>query len=159
MSQVCCKVPTQDDVQAIKKSRVNPKGNALQGDIGERIAAETAVNELHLHSEPYDAPTTGEVGFDSVYRDVSGNLVIVESKMTNKTGLAALSSTKRHGKQGSVEWVEHHARCMCDPTSSQYSPDNARIGAEILRVGAENVQVVLIHTDPNSLQTTVHKVR
>jgi len=153
MSQCCGKIPGEDDCEAIKSSIV--QGNTFQGDIGERVAAEVATERLNLTPEFFDPPKNG---FDSVYRDRAGRLVIVESKFTEKSGLSSLAMTN-HGRQGSVEWVEYNARLMCDPTSSRYTPDNAKIGAEILRVGAENVSVVLIHTDPSTLNTETQKIR
>lgn len=87
-----------------------------------------------------------------------GKLVIVEAKMTGTGGLGALKMTD-FGKQSSVEWVRHTAELMCDPLSSQYSPDNARIGREILEVGPENVHFVYVHTNPTTLESTVRQIR
>lgn len=155
MTQACGKIPDNDDTKHVRKS-IEAHGNKFQGDIGEQVAAHVAVNELNLTAENFDPPNNG---FDSVYRDSAGKLVIVESKMTLVGGMGALHTTKNYGKQGSVEWVRHTAESMCDPYSGQYSPDNAKIGAEILRVGPENVHLVYIHTSPTSLESTVTKIR
>ena len=153
MSPCCGKIPDEDDVRHIIES-IEAHGSGFQGDIGEHIAAEVATEQLNLTAEFFDPPHNG---FDSVYRDSAGKLVVVEAKFT-KGGMSSLGGTI-HGTQGSVEWVEYNAELMCDPLSSRYSPDNAKIGAEILRVGAENVHVVVIHTNPGTLESTVHHIR
>lgn len=152
MGQSCGKMPDQNDTKHIRSSE--GFGAKLQGDIGEQVAAEVATQRLNLTAECFDPPHNG---FDSVYRDSSGKLVIVEAKFTT-AGMGSLQSTA-HGRQGSVEWIQHNAELMCDPLSSRYSPDNAKIGEEILRVGAENVRMVVIHTDPGTLESTVHNIR
>lgn len=154
MSQCCGKSGTPEDTGNNKKS-IMALGNKLQGDIGESVAAQVAVNELNLVAENFDPPNKG---FDSVYRNTSGELVIVEAKLTLAGGKSALGSTN-HGRQGSVEWVRYNAELMCDPYSGRYSPDNAKIGKEILRVGAENVHFVVIHTNPETLETSVDHLR
>lgn len=163
MSQACCKIPTVDDVNAIiesiKKPRVSPRGNALQGDIGEMHAAKVAHEQLNLSAEFYDVPKSSERGIDSIYRDHGGKLVLVEAKNTDKSAMASLGKTRNYGREGSVEWVEFHAKLMCDPTSSRYSPDNAKIGEEILRIGAANVSFYIIHIDPITLETDIVKLR
>lgn len=151
MSQCCGKIPTNEDVEAIERSM--GLGNQLQGDIGERIAAEVAVNQLNLIGENFDPSNNG---FDGVFRDSSGKLVIVEAKLTTK-GMGSLANTS-HGRQGSPEWIRYNAELMCNPLSSQYSPDNAKIGAEILRVGPENVRFVVITTDPQTQRSTIHEL-
>ena len=144
MGQCCGKSGTPEDTNNNRKS-LEAQGSKLQGDIGEQVAAQVATEQLNLNAEFFDPPHNG---FDSVYRDPSGKLVIVEAKFTTG-GMGSLGITN-HGKQGSVEWIEYNAQQMCDPLSSQYSPDNAKIGEEILRVGAENVHMVVIHTDPGN---------
>lgn len=162
MSQCCGKVPTNNDVKDIKDSvkspRVSPHGNSMQGDIGEQVAAEVVCERLNVSAEFYDAPKSAQAGIDSIYRSSSGKLVLVEAKFTDRGGLGSLGMTA-HGRQGSVEWVRHHAELMCDPSSSRYSPDNAKIGEEILRVGAENVAFYVVHTDPHTLETDITKLR
>jgi len=153
MSQCCGKIPNDNDVAAIKKSIA--KGNALQGDIGEQVAAQVVSERLNLTAEFFDPPNNG---FDAVFRDKGGKLVIVEAKLTSGSGSSSLGMTN-HGRQGSVEWIEYNAQLMCDPSSSRYSPDNAKIGQEILRVGAQNVRMVLVHTDPQTLESDITELR
>jgi hypothetical protein len=154
-SQACCKVPFAEDVDHIRKSIEENRGRALQGDIGERVAAEYAHEDLGLHAEFFDPR---ETGIDLVCRDAMGKLVLIEAKLTEKSGLSSLGTTN-HGREGSVEWVEYKATLMCDPSSSFYTPDNAKIGEEILRVGAENVTFLVIHTDPQTFKTDSTKLR
>lgn len=145
-------MPDETDTRNIRSSE--GFGSRLQGDIGEQVAAQVATHQLNLNAEYFDPPHNG---FDGVYRDSLGTLVIIEAKLTTG-GMGSLGHTS-HGRQGSVEWIQHNAELMCDPYSSRYSPDNAKIGAEILRVGAENVHMVVIHTNPETLQTSVHSIR
>ena len=151
MSQCCGKIPDEDDVREIRKS-FEVYGRKFQGNIGESDAAHIATHELGLNAEFFEPENTG---FDSVYRDKKGTLVLLESKLS--VG-GRLSSTK-HGRQGSVEWIEYKAELMCDPMSALYCPDNAKIGEEILRVGAENVHYLKVHRDPVTLKSNVDWIR
>jgi len=151
MTQCCGKIPVPDDVSEIKKS-AEAYGRKFQGDIGESDAAHIAVHELGLNGEFFDPKHTG---LDSVYRDDKGTLVLLESKFS----LAGRLETTKHGKQGSVEWIRYKAEQMIDPTSSLYSPDNAKIGEEILRVGPEKVHYVKVHRHPETLESRVDWVR
>jgi len=155
MSQCCGKVPTPEDVQAIRRS-IEGHQSRYQGDIGEQAVSEYVTNELELNAEFFDQR---QHGFDGVYRDGAGKLVLIESKLTETPGLAALGHTQ-HGREGSVEWVEYVATQMTDPTSKEYySPDNAKIGEEILSIGPENVSFLVVHIDPETLETDVSKLR
>ena len=158
MSQCCGKIPTEDDVAfltTVVLQTVLRYGNIWQGDIGEEAATEYAVTNLNLHTEKFDKKLHG---YDNVLRNSNGRLVIMEAKATKASGLNALGNTN-HGKEGSVEWVEYKATLMCDPTSSFYSPANARIGEEILRVGAKNVEFLVVHIDPDTQKVDVSKLR
>lgn len=143
MSQCCGKIPNENDVKEIRES-TEIYGRKFQGDIGENDAAEFAVNELNLNGEFFDPKNTG---IDSVFRDGAGKLVLLESKLS----LGGRLESTRHGKQGSVEWIQYKAELMSDPSSSLYSPDNAKIGEEILRVGPENVHYLKVHRNPETL--------
>lgn len=154
MGQCCGKIPSDEDAKNIRDS-IEGLQKQYQGDLGESAASEYVVNELGLNAEYFDKVPHG---FDGVFRNGLGNLVLVEAKLTEASGLSALGYTN-HGREGSVEWVEYKAGLMCDPTSSMYTPDNAKIGEEILRVGAENVSFVVVHIDPDSLQTDVTTLR
>lgn len=154
MGQCCGKIPSDEDAKSIRDS-IEGLQKQYQGDLGESAVSEYAVNELGLNAEYFDKVPHG---FDGVFRNVLGKLVLVEAKLTEASGLKALGYTN-HGREGSVEWVEYKASLMCDPTSSMYTPDNAKIGEEILRVGAENVSFVVVHIDPDSLQTDVTTLR
>lgn len=158
MSQCCGKIPTDEDVGFLVRTvleTVRRYGNIWQGNLGEEAAIVHAETELNLKSEVFDKRVHG---FDGVCRSSSGKLVIVESKATKASGLSSLSPSN-HGREGSVEWVEHKASLMCDPTSSFYSEANAKIGEEILRVGAKNVEFIVIHIDPGSQKVDVTKLR
>lgn len=150
MSQCCGKIPSIDDVLEIQKSH-EIYGRKFQGDIGERDAAEYMVNVRGYTGEFFDPKNTG---IDSVFRD-RGKLVLVESKLSEG---GQLKSTK-HGKQGSVEWIQNKAERMCDKYDDLWSPDNEKIGREILHVGAENVHYVKYQRKPGSLEVRVVDVR
>ena len=154
MTQVCGKGGTKEDTKNIRAS-IEGHQNRFQGDIGESVAADYVVNTLELNAEFFDKRLHG---IDGVYRDGNGKLVLTEDKFTVASGLASLGHTK-HGREGSVEWVTYKATLMCDRSSSFYTPDNAKIGEEILSIGAENITFLVIHTDPNTLETDVAKLR
>lgn len=151
MSQCCAKIPSVEDVKEIRKN-TEIYGRKFQGNIGESDAAQIAVNILGLYGEFFDAR---ETGLDSVFRDNKGTLVLLESKLS--VG-GQLSSTK-HGKQGSIEWIRYKAELMIDPGSSLYSPDNAKIGEEILRVGPENVHYIKAYRNPETLREKIEWIR
>ncbi len=158
MSQACGKIPTPDDSGFIVQTAleaIRRYGNIWQGDIGEAAATVYAAEVLNLRQEKFDPRNTG---FDNVMRNSSGKLVIIESKATKASGVSSLGHTN-YGREGSVTWVKHKAEQMCDETSSFYSEANAKIGAEILRVGPENVEFVVVHIDPVSTEVDVTKLR
>lgn len=158
MTQVCGKIPTLEDVGYITQLVLNVVeryGNIWKGEAGEEAAMEYSEKVLGLHEQEFDKKLHG---FDGVMRDSSGKLVIIEAKATVASGISSLSATN-HGREGSVEWVTYKAELMCDPTSSFYSETNAKIGEEILRVGAENVEFLVVHINPNSLNVDVSKLR
>lgn len=158
MTQACCKIPLTAEIGFLVQTvlqTVKRYGNIWQGEAGEVAATEYAVKELSLSKEVFDKRIHG---FDGVMRGAGGELVIVEAKATKASGLNALSMTS-HGREGSVEWVKYKAELMCDPTSSFYTPANAKIGEEILRVGAEKVKFLVIHMDPSGTKVDVTKLR
>lgn len=158
MSQACCKIPLPEESGFIAQTvlqTVNRYGKIWQGEIGEAAATEYAVKELNLTPQPFDKRVHG---IDIVTRNGSGKLVLIESKATKASGISSLGSTI-HGREGSAEWVEYKATLMCDPTSSFYSAANAKIGEEILRVGAKNVEFLVVHIDPTSTKVDVSKLR
>lgn len=143
MSPGCGKTGTPEDTQHNRNS-IEGMMNRFQGDIGESAASEYVTNELGFYGEFFDKK---DHGFDGVFRNSSGNLVIMESKLTVASGRSELGRPNI-GREGSVEWVEHYAKQMCDPLSGFHSKDNAKIGEEILRIGAENVSFLIVHIDP-----------
>ena len=149
MTQCCGKIPSDEDVNFIVQTVLNTVdryGDKWQGNLGEEVAIEYSTQVLDLREERFDKRNNG---FDCVFRDGSGKLVIVESKATIASGVSALGYTQ-HGREGSVEWVEYKAQLMCNPTSSFYTEANAKIGQEILEIGAENVSFLVIHTPPDA---------
>jgi hypothetical protein len=158
MGQICGKIPTPEDVGFMVQTAfhyLDRYGKIMQGNAGEEAANEYAFSKMNLHQEKFDQ---NRHGFDNVYRNSLGKLVIGEAKATKSSGLSALADTN-HGREGSVEWVEHKARLMCDPLSSFYSEANRKIGEEILSVGAKNVEFVVIHIHPEKLTVDVTNLR
>lgn len=154
MSQCCGKSGTPEDTGNNKRS-IEGMQSRFQGDIGESAVSEYVTEHLGHQPEFFDKR---DHGFDMVFRDSMGKLVLIESKLTMASGLSALGHPAI-GTEGSVPWVEYYAELMCDPLSSFYTPDNAKIGEEILRVGAENVTFLVVHIDPGTLETDVTKLR
>jgi hypothetical protein len=156
--QSCGKVQYLEDLGYIAQSMIyylNSYGKILQGNAGEEAANEYAVKEMNLRQEKFDKNLHG---FDCVFRDGSGKLVIGEAKATKASGVSSLAPTN-HGKEGSVEWVEYKAQLMCDPLSSFYSEANRKIGEEILSRGAKHVEFVVIHIHPETLNVDVTNLR
>jgi len=158
MSQCCGKIPTMADVGFMVQTIcawTTRFGNIALGAAGEEIANTYAVNEMGLELVKFDKQVHG---FDNLFRNGDGKLVIGETKTTKASGISSLGDTN-HGKEGSVEWVEYKARLMCDPLSSFYSEANRKIGEEILSRGAENVEFVLIHVDVEHESVDVRNLR
>lgn len=132
----------------------------FQGDIGEQEATRISMHGLSLKAVPFDKPLRTNQGMDGVFRNPQNEkLVVVEAKCTQDRsgyGLDSLGRT-RHGRQGSVEWIKHKADLMQDKRSSLYSKANAKIGQEIEELGAKNVERLLIHVHPQSLNITISR--
>jgi hypothetical protein len=138
--------PSEQELQDGKKElqRRARFGNKLQGDIGEGTTLRVATDKLGLTPEPrFDQAAHG---FDAVYRDDKGYLVVIESKFDER-GIKAL-----RGNQMQPEWVDSNARMMQNPGNEQFGVGNAEIGREIQRVGADNVRRMVISIDPSSLE-------
>jgi hypothetical protein len=151
MSQMCDKYGESPGVQSMRRtSQEAARGSKLQGDIGERIAAEVVANLPGFSAEPFDIRYHG---FDSVFRDEKGNLVLVEGKLTE----AGIGSLNRESQQGFPSSVARLARLMQDQNSDQYTQDNAKIGAEIDKLGAENIRYFVVCTDPQTFESTVYE--
>ncbi len=158
MSQCCGKIPTTEDVGFMVQTTlewVKRYGDKYQGNLGEAAATEYAETNLNLSQVPFNQNAHG---FDNVMRNSSGKLVIIEAKATKASGVSSLEATN-FGREGSVSWVEYKATLMCDPTSTFYSPANAKIGEEILRVGAANIEFLVVHIDPSEATVDVTKLR
>jgi hypothetical protein len=123
--------------------------NQFQGNIGEGIALRSATERLGLTPDPaFSQPNRG---FDGIYRSQEGNLVLVESKFTEK-GIHSLS-----GDQMQPEWVDRISKRMQNPESSQYTPGNAELGSEIDKIGPQNIKRLVIATDPRTLDAKVYE--
>ena len=121
--------------------------NKWQGDIGEGISIRVASERLNLTPDPrFDQPGQG---FDGLFKDDEGNLVIVESKFT-KNGIHSL-----HKDQMQPEWVARTADKMATPESSMYTEGNAEIATDIKETGTENVRRIVIATDPGTLEAKI----
>jgi hypothetical protein len=128
------------------KSR-EARGRGYQGDLGEWAIGNEAVDKFHLVPVCFDKRIQG---FDGVYSTHRGELVILESKFTDKSGKSALGNPS-YGKETSVEWVTNVAKMMCDPNNKTfYTPDNAKIGETILKIGADKVKLLLGHKFPDT---------
>lgn len=151
MSTPCNKYGSDSDVESMKRS-IEGRGSELQGDIGERIAAEVALEVLGFTPEPFDIRTHG---IDLVFRDKQGNLVLIEAKLT-EAGIGSIAPTK-FGKEGFPSWIARQTEEMKDENTDKYSPDNSRIANEIDRIGSENVRSMAICTDPQTHIATVYE--
>lgn len=130
--------------------------NQMDGAVGERLAAETAIQKLGLIGTFFDQP---KHGFDSVYKDKNGTLVFVDAKFTKGKAPASMLKHTNFGRQLSPKWISRKAKLMQNKGTTQYSPDNAKIGREIDQVGAENTRSIVLHTDKETLRVTAYERR
>lgn len=135
-----CKSITEDK----ERQRRSALGSKFQGNIGEGITLRTATDRLGF--TPDSRFDQSAHGFDAVYHDESGNIVIIESKL-DKRGIRSLREN-----QMQPDWVESNAKKMQTPGDERFTSGNAEIGHEIQDIGAENIRRIVIITDPQSLE-------
>jgi hypothetical protein len=129
--------------------RKSTLANKWQGDIGEGVALRIASEKLGLIPDPdFDQPPHG---FDGLYRDAKGQLVIVESKLSDK-GIHSLENG-----QMQPEWIEKNAKLMQDPDSEQYSSGNSKLGQEIICTGTGKIRRFVIASDPKKLEAKIYE--
>lgn len=122
------------------------------GRSGEEIAAIVLSKRFGLEEVAFDQPAHG---FDRVFRAPGLPVVVMESKVSGD-GKLHLGETE-HGRQGGADWVAAAADAMADPESAQHSPTNARIAAAVRGVGADNVPVVAVVTNPMQQTADVYR--
>lgn len=109
------------------------------GDTGETLIEQMLAQEPGWQALPFDQP---KHGFDRVFTAPGLPLIVIECKV-NRQGKLRLGQTQS-GEQGSPEWLAARAEKMADPTSAQYSPNNAAIAALVEELGPENVPTVAV---------------
>ena len=129
-------------IGALRQSRGNL--NRVLGRSGEEIAAVVLSRRFGLQELPFTQPAQG---FDRVFSAPGLPVIVMESKVS-ASGTLRLGNTQS-GQQGSPGWTEQVTGRMTDPASAQWSPANERIGRLVQEIGAENVPVVAVATDPN----------
>jgi hypothetical protein len=132
-----------------ERARTVAMGSKFQGDIGEGITLRVATEKLDL--TPDERFDQAGHGFDAVFRDDQGHLVVVESKFDGR-GIKALEKN-----QMQPEWVENNAKMMQDPSNERYTDGNAEIGREIQRKGAENIRRIVVTTNPGTLEVQAYE--
>lgn len=152
MSTPCNKFGTKQVAEIAQRGYEEYVRREQEGRMGELIAAATALQRLNLERETFDQ--ISKQGIDSVCRDSNGRLVVIEAKYKKDSPLSSLGQRKLSDEQLSPSWIERAALLMQSVTSKQFSPENAKLGHEIMTVGAENVRAILIHTDKETLVTT-----
>jgi hypothetical protein len=138
------------DSTEVQNKRGRQVMNEFQGKISEGMAMSVAENDLGLTQEfSFDQTRRG---FDGVYRNSKNQLVIVESKGTDKDGRQSLGK-----KQMTDEGLSEIAHKMQTEGSEYYTAGNSRIGEEILKKGPENIKRYLLWLNPRSLEMTVYE--
>ncbi len=122
-----------------------------RGDLFEEPALRLTLDDLGLREVAFDRRAHG---FDGLLRGPSGQIIIFESK-TNDRGELHLDAKSQ---QLTVAWVERVAREMTDRNSELWSPDNERIGQEILEQEPERTPVLATVVNPNTDQTDIYLV-
>jgi len=137
------------NLEASNASQSEALKNKWQGEIGEGVSIRVASERLNLTPDPrFDQPNQG---FDGVFKDQDGKLVVVESKFT-KNGIHSL-----HKDQMQPEWIDRTAEKMANPQSAMYTPGNAEIASEIKEIGVENVRRFVVATDPSTLEAKIYE--
>ncbi|MBA3531035.1 MAG: hypothetical protein H0T73_03830 [Ardenticatenales bacterium] len=127
-------------------NRVKARQSKEQGDIGEGVVIRAASEKLGLTPDPsFDASYHG---IDCLYRGKGGELVVVEAKFTEERLHKALDNNK----QMQPEWVEKKAQQMQNPQSAQFTPGNRELGAQIERIGPENIRRIVITIHPTTME-------
>lgn len=127
------------------------RGRQALGRTGEEIAAAVLSRRFDLEEVPFTQPAHG---FDRVFRAPGLPLIVVESK-TSYDGKLRLGQTAA-GEQGSPGWIAQTAADMVDPTSTQWSPANERIGRLVQELGPANVPVLAVVTDYQQATAAVY---
>jgi len=141
--------PETTEIDKKELQRQMGYGSKFQGDIGEGVTLRVASDKLGLTPDPrFDQ---AKHGFDTVFRDPEGRLVVIEAKYDER-GIKALE-----GDQMQPSWVERNAGMMQDPGNERFTEGNAKIGREILKVGAENIRRIVIATDSSTLRSTAYE--
>lgn len=140
----------QDNAAELKeKQRHAAYGARFQGDIGEGVTLRVATEKLGLTPDPrFDQ---ARHGFDTVYRDDKGNLVVVESKFDER-GIKALREN-----QMQPEWVDSNAKMMQNPGNERFTTGNSEIGREIQKTGPDNIRRIVITTNPRTLEVQAYE--
>lgn len=119
------------------------------GDLGERAALDVATNILGWNTVNFSA---AKHGFDGVFKDSDGKIVILEAKATAggiKSPNSFLSKDTHEMKEMSNDWIKARAELMQRPGSSLYTPANEALGREIIQAlapGGRGVRAVLVET-------------
>ena len=88
-------------------------------------------------------------GFDAMFRQKGGGWVIVESIVAQQ-GIHALEDD-----QMQHSWIKRTVEKMQDREADDYyTASNAKIAAEISRVGPRNVQRLVVATHPGTVEST-----
>jgi hypothetical protein len=140
--------------EVAQERRGTAQSRKFQGDLGEQEAAAIAVQRLDLVGEVDFTP--GYTGYDGVYRDRAGHLVVLESKFTDLDIDKALKDTK-YGPQMSETWVQRKAELMHNDHSKLYTPGNDRVGIEVLDSEPGDVRRITVLMNPGDLTAQVYE--
>jgi hypothetical protein len=121
------------------------------GDTGEILIEQMLAQEPGWQALPFDQP---EHGFDRVFSAPGLPVIVVECKV-NRAGKLRLGQTQS-GQQGSREWLTARAEKMADPSSAQYSPNNAAIAALVEQLDPENVPTVAVVVTTETGAVDIH---
>ena len=109
------------------------------GNTGENLVESLLQKKWGWQVLPFDQP---KHGCDRVFTAPGLPLIIVECKV-NRMGELRLGQTK-HGEQASPAWIAAQSKAMADPTSAQYSVQNAALAALVEELGPENIPTIAV---------------
>jgi len=150
----CAEYLNQKDWEAIhlylstKIDTFNRYGAMLQGDLGEEIAYDIAVNHLGMTPTGF-APA--KHGLDGVFVDDKGRTVVIDSKATTGNLFQLLHPTVNNGDQLTNDWVYANAGLMQRQESAQCIGNNKAIGERVQQaIENQSIRCILVHTNPET---------
>lgn len=156
----CAEYLNQKDWESIylylttKMDTINRYGAIMQGNLGEEIANDLAINHLGMTSTGF-IPV--KHGIDGVFIDENGRTVVMDSKSTAGNPFQLLHPTNS-GVQLTNSWISMNADLMQREASSQCVGLNKEIGEKVQQaIDDKSVRCILVHTNPETQEVKAYE--